>query len=291
VKGQPSGHNPKSASGATPTDFTFTGQRNEAGFGLMDYNARYYNPRLGRFISPDTIVPEPGSSGGFNRYRYTRNNPLKYTDPSGHCEEFGDDECWSEYEKIKFIDKCDECETVLTGDGLVPLHEANFDRLTAYRENRIVNPVTYEIPPALEAVFIMTSEAPDALVLGANAGFLPPGGTTQGPTIGVEAVINSPQDTSIFEYDGVATGPGIGGSLSSYVGAVWNLENNQNYTEDFESLTGTLAFGEGANITVFWAPDFTADKPFGVAIGPAVGMEASVMHSRTYYRELLTNRR
>jgi uncharacterized protein RhaS with RHS repeats len=31
-------------------------------------------------------VPEPGSSGGFNRYRYTRNNPLKYTDPSGHQE-------------------------------------------------------------------------------------------------------------------------------------------------------------------------------------------------------------
>ncbi|MCP4372433.1 MAG: hypothetical protein GY797_30660, partial [Deltaproteobacteria bacterium] len=34
--------------------------------------------------SPDSIVPEPGSSGGFNRYRYTRNNPLKYVDPTGH---------------------------------------------------------------------------------------------------------------------------------------------------------------------------------------------------------------
>jgi RHS repeat-associated protein len=71
-------------SGATPTDFGFTSQRKE-GFGLYDYNARYYSPGLGRFISPDTLVPEPGSSGGFNRYRYTRNNPLRYTDPSGHC--------------------------------------------------------------------------------------------------------------------------------------------------------------------------------------------------------------
>ena len=52
----------------------------------MDYNARYYNPRIGRFISPDSIVPEPTSSGGFNRYRYARNNPLKYMDPSGHAE-------------------------------------------------------------------------------------------------------------------------------------------------------------------------------------------------------------
>ena len=68
------------------TDFGFTSQRIERSFGLMDYNARYYNPRIGRFVSPDTIVPEPTSSGGFNRYRYVRGNPLKYTDPSGHAE-------------------------------------------------------------------------------------------------------------------------------------------------------------------------------------------------------------
>jgi RHS repeat-associated protein len=72
------------SSGATPTDFGFTGQRHEASFGLLDYNARYYSPVLGRFISPDSIVPAPGSAGGFNRYAYTYNNPLKYVDPSGH---------------------------------------------------------------------------------------------------------------------------------------------------------------------------------------------------------------
>ena len=70
--------------GESPTDFGFTSQRNEKSFGLLDYKARYYSPVLGRFVSPDTIVPEPTSSGGFNRYRYVRNNPLKYTDPSGH---------------------------------------------------------------------------------------------------------------------------------------------------------------------------------------------------------------
>ncbi len=73
------------SNGTSVTDFGFTSQRNEASFGLLDYNARYYSAVLGRFVSPDTIVPDPGSSGGFNRYRYTRNNPLKYTDPSGHC--------------------------------------------------------------------------------------------------------------------------------------------------------------------------------------------------------------
>ncbi|MEW5959069.1 MAG: RHS repeat-associated core domain-containing protein [Chloroflexota bacterium] len=66
-----------------PTDFTFTGQRKD-GFGLMDYNARYYSPYLNRFISPDSMVPEPWHSGAFNRYTYANNNPVRNTDPTGH---------------------------------------------------------------------------------------------------------------------------------------------------------------------------------------------------------------
>jgi hypothetical protein len=29
-------------------------------------------------------VPEPGNPQALNRYAYVYNNPLKYTDPSGH---------------------------------------------------------------------------------------------------------------------------------------------------------------------------------------------------------------
>ncbi len=47
-------------------------------------NARYYLPEVGRFISPDTIVPEPGNPQSFNRYSYVNDNPVNYTDPSGH---------------------------------------------------------------------------------------------------------------------------------------------------------------------------------------------------------------
>jgi hypothetical protein len=39
---------------------------------------------LGRFLSADTIVPEPDRPQGLNRYAYTYNNPVKYTDPTGH---------------------------------------------------------------------------------------------------------------------------------------------------------------------------------------------------------------
>jgi len=71
------------------TDFGYTGQRQlDAGMGgLMDYNARFYSPMLGRFIQPDTVIPDPGGSQGWNRYSYVLNNPISYNDPSGHCAE------------------------------------------------------------------------------------------------------------------------------------------------------------------------------------------------------------
>ena len=48
-------------------------------------NARYYDPLVGMFISPDTIVPDAGVLIDYNRFAYGRANPLKYNDPSGHC--------------------------------------------------------------------------------------------------------------------------------------------------------------------------------------------------------------
>ncbi len=38
---------------------------------------------LGRFLSPDPIVPEPGNPQALNRYAYVYNNPFIYIDPSG----------------------------------------------------------------------------------------------------------------------------------------------------------------------------------------------------------------
>ncbi len=71
---------------ATPTDRRFTGQRAENGLGsLYDYGARHYSPYLGRFLSADTLVPSPQNPQSLNRYSYVLGNPLRYTDPSGHC--------------------------------------------------------------------------------------------------------------------------------------------------------------------------------------------------------------
>ena len=50
---------------------------------LVNMDGRLYDYALGRFLSPDNYVQEPGNSQNFNRYSYCLNNPLKYTDPTG----------------------------------------------------------------------------------------------------------------------------------------------------------------------------------------------------------------
>jgi RHS repeat-associated protein len=78
-----------------PTRYTYTGQYSfvdddatklgKVGFGLMFYNARWYDPALGRFAQADTIVPGAGNSQAWDRYSYTLNNPIRYSDPTGHA--------------------------------------------------------------------------------------------------------------------------------------------------------------------------------------------------------------
>lgn len=70
--------------GTTTSDYKFTDQELDAENGLYNYNARLYDPIIGRFISPDTIVPQPYNPQYLNRYSYCLNNPLIYTDPTGH---------------------------------------------------------------------------------------------------------------------------------------------------------------------------------------------------------------
>jgi RHS repeat-associated protein len=54
-------------------------------YGSTNLYGRYYDPSLSRFTQPDFIIPDNFNPQDFNRYTYTRNNPLKYNDPSGHC--------------------------------------------------------------------------------------------------------------------------------------------------------------------------------------------------------------
>ncbi len=52
-------------------------------FGIINANARMYEPLTGKFLAPDPYVQAPDYSQSFNRYTYCWNNPVKYSDPSG----------------------------------------------------------------------------------------------------------------------------------------------------------------------------------------------------------------
>ena len=66
----------------------FTGQVFDAESGLYYYGSgpygRYYDPELGRFIQADDRISDLSNPQSYNRYSYCVNDPLRYTDPSGH---------------------------------------------------------------------------------------------------------------------------------------------------------------------------------------------------------------
>jgi RHS repeat-associated protein len=69
-------------SGPGQSGFGYTGEQMDP-TGLVFLRARYYDPSVGRFLTPDTIVPDPLRSMGWNQYAYGYNNPIGYADPSG----------------------------------------------------------------------------------------------------------------------------------------------------------------------------------------------------------------
>lgn len=68
----------------------YCGHEHLTGLGLINMNARLYDPVLGRFLAADPFVQAPNMTQNFNRYSYCLNNPLRFADTSG--ELFGIDD-------------------------------------------------------------------------------------------------------------------------------------------------------------------------------------------------------
>ncbi|CAC9645498.1 hypothetical protein [uncultured Gammaproteobacteria bacterium] len=62
----------------------FTGHEQLPRHNIINMNARLYDPLTARFLSADSLIPNSKDPLAYNRYIYVRNNPLKYTDPTGH---------------------------------------------------------------------------------------------------------------------------------------------------------------------------------------------------------------
>ncbi len=79
----PYGHE-RSHTGTNEADYMFTDQEKDKETKLYNYDAGLYDPVIGQFIMADTIVPDLFNPQSLNRYAYCLNNPLIYTDPTGH---------------------------------------------------------------------------------------------------------------------------------------------------------------------------------------------------------------
>jgi uncharacterized protein RhaS with RHS repeats len=130
---------------------------------LYYYGARYYDPQIGRFISPDTIVPDPANPQTLNRYSYCLNNPLKYTDPSGNTIACDDDQAMQAY--LEFI-----------RDGGADIAQAMNESDTIfylYMYNNNLNIITNDQISLLKQMRqAMVGSGPDMDILRATAGFV-----------------------------------------------------------------------------------------------------------------------
>jgi RHS repeat-associated protein len=121
---------PENGSSAIPTTYRYTGQRQEILLGGLDglyfYGARWYDSSLGRFLSADTLIPQPGDPQAWDRFAYASNNSLRYIDPTGHMissaihDSDGDAQCNDPYH-------CLDANGKLAPSGLIHLYRKQYD--------------------------------------------------------------------------------------------------------------------------------------------------------------------
>ena len=248
---------PTHISGTLPTDRRFTGQRWEQGLGLYDYNARWYHPALGRFVSADTVVPEPGNPQSLNRFAYVYNNPLQYLDPDGHDPEIPGDKPEDEPWHIDALG----WRLDLTGS------------LSAFGGDTAVG-ATAGCPPLSALVLVLVHTGVDFNV----DAILNLNDQETGEWKGVLYAMRNAEENLDICVSSSAQFITMGGGVSTGPLAITNLTNNDDLEGVGWELGGTAIFPSGGGeLEFFFQPTEEGDfiKGAYLAPGPSAGVELS----------------
>ncbi|WP_164821827.1 RHS repeat domain-containing protein, partial [Paenibacillus koleovorans] len=77
--------NPLTATEFVAQPFRYSGEYWDSVASLQYLRARWYDPSIGRFINEDTYEGQISNPLSLNLYTYVHNNPLIYSDPTGHA--------------------------------------------------------------------------------------------------------------------------------------------------------------------------------------------------------------
>ena len=68
------------------SNITYAGYQFDKETGLYYLNSRYYDSKIARFLTEDTYTGNPSDPLSLNLYTYCHNEPIMYTDPTGHTD-------------------------------------------------------------------------------------------------------------------------------------------------------------------------------------------------------------
>ena len=227
--------------------YRFTGQRFDEETGLYYYKARYYAPKVGRFLSPDPI----GYADGLNLYAYVGNDPVNFIDPTGLLAERGLHTAGRAYDLVS--------GTVVGG----------------------VNALRTDVADGLDAALVYARENDRGIRLGGDAaGFLGVGvryggGLTLNPSTGVIA------------YDlHFGTGVGLGATIGAGASAPASAAPETRTFGSLDATVGGGVGAVGAQFTYNIAQvgngqslsgtGFSGTGNVGINAGPRVGAVGDV---------------
>jgi RHS repeat-associated protein len=281
-------------SGTLPTKYQYTGQRSEMdSLGLYFYNARWYDPALGRFAQADSLIFGAGSSQAWDRYAYAMNNTLRYIDPSGH-EPHGPGSCYGEGDPNCPAPATTPTPTMqntptplCTGgptNGCATATAASAIQATA--QSLCSNATCPTSTPTPSPVTISAPSQPlywgGAVIVGGGYGGNYPHGNFN--SVNYEAIIGTQEQggglySSVSQSD--STMLGGGDSAQVYLGYMIDYDSPEEYTGHSNSAGLTFSVGPvGGVVGAIWGD--SPDSPKGAFAGYAPGAELAGWYSSSY---------